>query len=64
MQCGFNAVLLIVREDNLPAAINACRVGKWNVYTGDATFHYIKKATKVDLKLWLNSLGSKFQVNR
>jgi len=34
---GLHPVLLIVREDNLDAAIGACKAGGWTVLTGDAT---------------------------
>lgn len=46
-------ILLILREDNLAAAISACRVGGWEVRVGDSTFEYIQKASSVDLKSWL-----------
>ena len=36
----YRPVLLIVRKDNLPAAITACEVGRWKIYTGDSTFEY------------------------
>ena len=61
---GLRPVLLIVRDDNLPAAIGACKVGGWNVLAGDQTFKYIKKLTGVDLKTWLKSLGGQFHVSR
>lgn len=63
-ELGMRPLLLIVREDNLPAAIGACEAGGWTVLTGDATFAYIRKATKVDLKGWLAALGSEFHVIR
>ena len=61
---GFTPVLLIVREDNLAAAIGACNAGGWKVYTGPSTFRYIQDRTGVDLKSWLISLGSEFHVIR
>ncbi len=57
-------VLLIVRDDNLPAAIGACNVGGWTVLTGTATFSYIQEKTGVDLKAWLAGLGNQFHVIR
>lgn len=57
-------VLLIVRNDNLPAAIGACNVGGWTVLTGDSTFAYIQEKTGVDLKAWLAGLGNQFHVIR
>jgi len=61
---GFRPVLLIVRTDNLRAAIGACEVGKWQICTGDETFKYIRRATKVDLKEWLISLKNEFHIIR
>jgi hypothetical protein len=63
-QLGFTPVLLIVREDNLPAAIGACNAGGWKVYTGEATFQYINQSTGTNLKNWLASLGSEFHIIR
>nr|WP_314946950.1 hypothetical protein [Schaalia odontolytica] len=39
---GHQPVFLIVREDNLPAAIHACRVGGWNVFQGYETIEYLE----------------------
>jgi hypothetical protein len=55
---GLRPVLLILREDNLPAAIGACKVGGWNVLTGDDTFKYIWDKAKFDLKGWLQRLAT------
>jgi hypothetical protein len=55
---GLRPVLLIVREDNLPAAIGACKVGGWTVLTGDHTFDYIQAKSAFDLKNWLYALGT------
>jgi len=63
---GLRPVLLIVREDNLPAAIGACKVGGWIVLTGDNTFNYIRDKAAFDLKSWLQRLGTskEFYVSR
>ena len=63
-ELGMRPVLLIVRDDNLPAAIGACITGGWTVFTGEATFSYITEKTGVDLKAWLASLGTEFHVIR
>jgi hypothetical protein len=42
-------ILLIVREDNLPAAIKACRVGGWKVLQGEESFDYILDRSGFDL---------------
>lgn len=63
-ELGMRPVLLIVRDDNLSAAIGACNTGGWTVLTGAATFSYIMEKTGVDLKTWLSSLGTEFHVIR
>lgn len=47
---GYNPVFLIVREDNLPAAITACYAGGWEVYRGEETLEYLedKLGARVD----------------
>ena len=55
---GSRPVLLVVREDNLPAAISACKAGGWHILTGNATFDYIRDTSGFDLKSWLKQLGS------
>ncbi len=61
---GFSPVLLILREDNLAAAIAAGNAAGWRVLTGDATLEYIQATTNVDIKIWLASLGTEFHVTR
>lgn len=50
---GYRPVFLFLREDNLPAAMTACQAGGWSVYTGMATFDYLKEKTGFDLYEWL-----------
>lgn len=59
---GLNPVQVILREDNLPAAITACRTGGWEVLTGDESFRYIEKITGFDLRAWLVERKGKFSV--
>ena len=61
---GYEPVLLILREDNLPAAITACRTGKWTIYTGDSSFDFIQKISGFDLKSFLTERVEAFPVNR
>lgn len=61
---GYNPLVLILREDNLPAAITACKAGGWTVYTGEQTFNYIRQKSGVDLQSWLLSLGTKYNITR
>ncbi len=59
---GYEPTLLIVREDNLPAAIAACR--GWNVITGDMTYAYIKQLTGFDVKTYLQAKALEYKVSR
>lgn len=52
---GYNPVLLILRNDSLPQAINACSLGGWQVMSGSDTFNYINQTTGFDLKSWLQN---------
>lgn len=61
---GYEPIFLIVREDNLPAAITACHVGTWRVLTGEDSFNYIKEKTGVDIKELLLSYKGQFKINR
>jgi len=61
---GYRPVLLILREDNLSAAITACKVGGWKIYTGKASFEYIKNKTGFDLEQYLNSLKGSQKIKR
>lgn len=45
----YRPVLLILREDNLAAAITACNHGGWTVLTGTDAFGYLYKKTGVDV---------------
>lgn len=56
---GYKPILLIVRDDNLPAAITACRNGGWEIYTKKQSLDYIKKKIGVDL----DELLSNFETN-
>ena len=61
---GYETVLLIVREDNLGAAITACNVGGWTVTTGQRTFDYLRDLTGVDIKEMLQRRAGTFPVVR
>lgn len=60
---NLNPILLIVREDNLPAAITACKRGGWTVLTGKETFEFIKDKASFDLYSWLNGLKDDESLN-
>jgi hypothetical protein len=57
-------VQLILRSDNLPAAISALKVGGWDVRIGSHAFDWIEKATQgFKLDDWLESNAGAFQIN-
>ena len=47
---GYRPVLLILRDDNLPAAITACKNGGWEVLTSQDSFDYLTHKTGIDVK--------------
>ena len=61
---GYNPVFLIVRKDNLSAAITACRKGGWAVHTGESTFAFIQEYTGFDLQMFLRQRAGAFQIDR
>src|ERR1051326_1078011 len=61
---GYEPVLLIVREDNLRAAITACKAGGWNVLTGETTFDYIKNHSGFDIRTYLKAKALEYKVLR
>lgn len=52
---GYRPVLLILRNDNLPGAITACKTGGWTVLIGEEVYQYLQEVTGVDFKLWLQT---------
>lgn len=61
---GYEPLLLFLRSDNLPAAIQACKVGGWRILIGDASFEYIKKETGFDLHAYLVGMIKKHDIKR
>lgn len=61
---GYIPVILILRNDNLSAAITACKTGNWHIYTGDDTFSFIQQISGFDLKQFLMNIKAKFAVVR
>ncbi|WP_211264443.1 hypothetical protein [Acetobacter senegalensis] len=50
---GYTPVLLIVRSDNLNAAITACKSGGWDIYHSQAAFAFIHRETGFNLYNYL-----------
>src|ERR1700722_421052 len=61
---GLVPVFLILREDNLTAAITACNAGGWQVNVGAQSFLFIKTLTGFDLERFLAHRKAVFPVSR
>lgn len=61
---GYEPVFLFLREDNLPAAMTACRRGNWNIYIGRQSFDFIKNISGFDMEDYLTRKASAFLVVR
>lgn len=60
----YEPILLILRTDNLAAAIKACEIGGWTIYTGDSTLEFIQTITKFDIKQFLESRKEAYTIFR
>lgn len=61
---GYEPVFLFLREDNLPAAMTACRSGNWTIYVGKDSFDFIKKISGFDIQDYLIQRARAFHVKR
>lgn len=61
---NYEPVLLFLREDNLAAAITACRQGGWTIKTGKYSFDFIKEISGFDLRKYLVERHRFFNVVR
>jgi hypothetical protein len=61
---GYTPVFLFLREDNLPAAMTACRNGGWDIYIGKASFDFILDISGFDLGHYLTERAKGFLVVR
>jgi hypothetical protein len=61
-EAGLTPTLVILRDDNLAAAMTACRAGGWDIRTGDNAFELLKGLTEVDLREWLASRRGMFVI--
>ncbi len=61
---GYEPVFLILREDNLPAAITAIKNGGWTVYTGPDSLNFIKENSGFDIKKYLEDNKNRYSINR
>ncbi|MFN5465578.1 MAG: restriction endonuclease [Cyanobacteriota bacterium] len=61
---GYEPVFLILRSDNLPAAIQACKVGTWNVLVGEQSLEFIESISGFDIAGYLRQRKGAFPVSR
>lgn len=61
---GYEPVFLMVRDDNLPAAMTAIRQGGWTVYTGEDSFNFISEISGLDMHEFIESFGDEFFIDR
>lgn len=52
-ELGYEPVMLLLREDNLPSAITAMHVGGWTVLQGQQTLNFLKTHTNFNLEEFL-----------
>lgn len=64
IKLGYEPTMLFLRQDNLPAAITASKIGGWNILIGKDCFDFIKKKSKFDLANFLNKLKGNYPVNK
>ncbi|WP_270278824.1 hypothetical protein [Veillonella parvula] len=60
---GYKPVFLILRTDNLDAAIKAIKEGDWEVYMGEKAFDFIESNSGRNLLLYLKSMKNKYNIN-
>lgn len=61
---GYTSVFLILREDNLPAAIQACNVGTWEVKCGNEALNFVSEISGFDISEFLRARERGFLVER
>ncbi|KXA15553.1 hypothetical protein [Gardnerella pickettii] len=61
---GYKPIFLMVREDNLPAAMTAIHKGGWTTYTGKASFEFITNLTGIDILQLLNNFNDTYWIDR
>ncbi len=55
-EMGYKPILLILREDNLPAAITASKSGGWTILSGKQSFDYILEKTGFKIEEYLEQV--------
>lgn len=61
---GYEPLFLILRTDNLPAAITACNVGTWKVLTGDESLKFVEDESGFKIREFLQERARRFAIQR
>lgn len=61
---AYKPYLLIVRSDNLPAAITACKSGGWRVLTEETTYSFLEQLTNFEIRTYLQAKALEHKVLR
>lgn len=64
IRLGYDPIFLILRSDNLPAAIQACHVGGWRTLIGQHAFDFVQKEAGFDVLSFLNEMENKHAITR
>jgi hypothetical protein len=64
MDLGFQPICLVVRDDNLHAAISSLYTGGWRVLSGEACFNFLRSQSGFDLADFLRKSNGLFELNR
>ncbi len=59
---GYTPILLILRDDNLPAAITACNNGGWRLLIAEDAFTYLSNKTGIDIKKLLQDRKGQYRL--
>ena len=61
---GYEPTLLILREDNLRAAITACERGGWEILIGQETLDYLERTLGFDVGAYLAEMSGQYAITR
>jgi hypothetical protein len=61
---GYQPILLVLRNDNLPASMAAFAAGGWTATTGHATFEFIREQTGFDLATFLHQKAGAYSIDQ
>lgn len=59
---GYRPVIVMVRDDSLPAAITACLNGGWTIYSGQNAIRYLEVKTGINVYTLISQFGTKYHL--